>query len=425
MNAPEEMETSTTNATTPPWEVKSKRPIRGRMVRKFLLWVFLLALVGLIGWGMMPKPIAVEVATVHPGPLTVHVVEEGRTRIRNRYIVAAPVAGQMQRITLRAGDVVKAGETVLTTIEPASSPLLDARAKAQYEAAVQAADAARLRAQESLKMAKTAEQFAATNWKRVQNLNEKGTVSDADRDDAQRESEMKQREVQAAEFALKVAEHEVEQAKAALLQIDNPGDTRVTVKAPVNGVVLRVQQESAMVVTPGTALIELGDPADIEIEAEILSRDAVAMKPGTPVVVDQWGGEPPLTATVRRVEPAAFTKVSALGVEEQRVIVLSDLVNPPPAAQKLGDRFRVEVRIAIWEKSDALLIPAGALFREGMEWKTFLLDGDKARSATVQVGRTDGRMTQVLGGIEAGAKVLLHPPDTVLDGVVVVERKTP
>lgn len=418
------METSPTpNATSPPWEVKSKRPIRGRMVRKLLLWLFLIALTGLIGWGMMPKPIEVEVTTVQRGPLTVHVVEEGRTRIRNRYVVAAPLAGQMQRITLRAGDEVKAGETVLTVIEPAATPLLDARSKAQAEAAVQAAEAALLRAGESLRMAKTAEQFAASNWKRVQSLNEKGTVSDTDRDNAQREAELKQREVQAAEFAEKVAVHELEQAKAALLQMDQPGGAQVPVKAPVNGVVLRIHQESAMVVSPGTPLVELGDPGDLEIEAEVLSRDAVAMKPGTPVVVDQWGGEPALKAAVRRVEPAAFTKVSALGVEEQRVLVLSDLIDPPEAAKKLGDRFRVEVRIAIWSDADALLIPAGALFREGMEWKTFVLDADKARSLTVQVGRTDGKMTQVLGGIEAGAQVLLHPPDTVVDGVAVKPRR--
>jgi HlyD family secretion protein len=410
--------------TSPPWEIKSARPIRGRMVRKFLLWSFVIALIAVIGFSMLPKPIEVEVHIVKRGPLTVNVVEEGRTRIRNRYIISAPVAGQMQRIAVKAGDPVKAGETILTRIEPSALPLLDARSKAQAEAGVQAADAARLRAQEAVQMAKTAEQFAASNWTRVKNLSEKGTVSETDRDNAQREAEMKQREAQAAAFALQVAGHELEQARAALLQLDTPGGAEVLVRSPVDGVVLRVEQESSMVVTPGTPLLEVGDPSDLEIEAEVLSRDAVVMAQGTPAVIDQWGGQPPLEAIVRRVEPAAFTKVSALGVEEQRVLVLCDLIKPPAAARALGDRFRVEVRIAVWHEPDALLIPAGALFREGMEWKTFIQDGETARSITVQIGRTDGRMTQVLDGIEAGAKVLLHPPDTVLDGVSVKERAT-
>lgn len=412
-------------ATTPPWEVKSARPIRGRMVRQVLMWAFLLALGGVIAWGLMPKPIEVEVGSVQRGPLTVSVVEEGRTRIRSRYVVSSPVAGQMRRVTLKPGDEVKAGETVITTIEPAAAPLLDARSKAQAEAAVQAADAGRLKAREAFDMAKTVHQFAATNWKRVQNLNEKGTLSETDRDNAQREVEMKMREMQAADFAVKIAEFELAQAKAALLQIESPGvgGAVVEVKAPVSGRVLRVQQESAVILTPGTAILEIGDPADIEIEAEILSRDAVAIRAGTPVIVDQWGGEEPLTATVRRVEPAAFTKVSALGVEEQRVVVLCDLVNPPPAAKALGDRFRVEVRIAVWQEKDALLIPAGALFREGNEWKTFVMEQGKASAIPVEAGRTDGRMTQVLGGIGEGTPVLLHPPDTVKDGVAVKKRE--
>lgn len=414
------------SATTPPWEAKSAKPKPGRLIRKLLLWVFGIALAGVIGWGLMPKPIEVETGMVERGPLTVNVVEEGRTRIRNRYVVSSPVAGQMRRVTLRPGDEVKAGETLLTAIEPAPAPLLDPRAKAQAEAAVQAAEAGRLKTREALEMARTAHQFAATNWKRVQNLNEKGTVSETDRDNSQREAEMKQREMQAADFAVKIAEFELAQAQAALLQFEagSPqAGAAVELRAPVSGRVLRVQQESAVVISPGTPILEIGDPKDIEIEAEILSRDAVAIRPGTPVIVDQWGGEEPLKAAVRRVEPAAFTKVSALGVEEQRVIVLSDLSEPPAAAKSLGDRFRVEVRIAVWQVPDTLLIPAGALFREGSEWKTFVLEQDKAMARPVQVGRTDGRMTQVLGGIEAGTVVLLHPPDTVKDGVQVKKRE--
>ena len=413
------------SSQSPPWEAKHARPKRGQMLRRLLLWLFLLGIAAAIAWGLVPKPIEVEIGVVARGPLTVNVVEEGKTRIRSRYVVSSPVAGQMRRVTLKAGDEVKANETVITVIEPTIAPLLDARSKAQAEARVAGADAARMKANEALVMAKTSLGFATTNWNRVKNLREKGTVSDTDRDNAERDAEMKTREVQAAEFSLKVAEFELAQAKAALLQIESPAGSGATIdiRSPVSGRVLRVQQESAMVVAPGAAILEIGDPSDIEIEAEILSRDAVAIKPGTPVSVDQWGGDAPLDAVVRRVEPAAFTKVSALGVEEQRVIVLSDLTRPPDAANALGDRFRVEVRVAVWQDKDTLLIPSGALFREGNDWKTFVFDHDKARAANVQVGRTDGRMTQVLGGIEVGTQVLLHPPDTVKDGVAVKRRE--
>jgi HlyD family secretion protein len=182
-----------------------------------------------------------------------------------------------------------------------------------------------------------------------------------------------------------------------------------------------VQQESATIVAPGTPILEIGDPTDLEIEAEILSRDAVAIQPSALVTVEQWGGEP-AKARVRRVEPAAFTKVSALGVEEQRVLVLSDFVAQTPALKALGDRYRVEVRVVVWQSDDTLLVPAGALFREGSEWKTFVFDAGKAKSAIVKAGRTDGRMMQVLEGLKPGDEVLMHPPDSVIDGSEVVKR---
>jgi HlyD family secretion protein len=196
----------------------------------------------------------------------------------------------------------------------------------------------------------------------------------------------------------------------------------VEVKSPVSGRVLTVMQESETVVSPGTRILEIGDPADIEIEAEILSRDAVTIRPGDPVEVEQWGGEAPLNGRVRRIEPAAFTKISALGVEEQRVYVLSDLVDPPEAAKALGDRYRVEVRVAVWHSDDVPIVPAGALFREGNVWKTFLYQNGKARLTVIEAGHSDGRFTEILSGLEPGDKVLLHPPDTVKDGAKVKER---
>ena len=273
-------------------------------------------------------------------------------------------------------------------------------------------------------MSRTGLKYAKANWERVKNNTDKGTISDTDRDTFEREAEMKTREVRSAEFALQVADFELAQAKAALEQIDKPsaGGAFIEVRAPVSGVVLKVQQESATIVLPGAPILEIGDPTDLEIEAEILSRDAVTIKPGALVTVEQWGGDEPAKARVRRVEPAAFTKVSALGVEEQRVLVLSDFIEQTPALKALGDRYRVEVRVAVWHSDDTLLVPAGALFREGSEWKTFLFAAGSAKAVVVKAGRTDGKFTQVLDGLKMGDEVLMHPPDTVRDGTSVVKR---
>jgi HlyD family secretion protein len=411
------------NSASPPWETKKKTAKRG-LLRKLLLWGFFIGLIGFVAYGLKPKPIPVETAAVARGPLTVSVLEEGKTRIRNRYVVAAPVSGQMRRVILKAGDAVKANETVLTVIEPGLAPLLDVRSQAQAEARIAGASAARMQAEQSLEMAHTSAKFAKASWDRVKSSATQGSISITDRENIEREALVREREVRAGEFTLKVADFELAQAKAALLQLTTPAEAGavIEVKAPVSGRILKVQQESAMIVAAGAALLEIGDPADLEIEAEILSRDAVAIRAGAEVQVEQWGGDVPLKASVRRIEPAAFTKVSALGVEEQRVIVLSDLDSPPESARVLGDRYRVEVRVAVWHEDDVLLVPSGALFREGRDWKTFVLRAGKAAKLVVETGRTDGKSTQVLGGLSQGDRVLMHPPDVVADGSDVVQR---
>lgn len=418
-------ESSPNVSSSPPWE--AKRPKGRGLVRKIILWLVIAGVASLVVMALQERPVEVEAGTVARGPLTVYVSEEGKTRVRNRYIVAAPVGGSMQRVTLKPGDAVKAGETILTRIEPGISPLLDVRAKTEAQARVNGATAGRSRAQEALEMSRTGLKYAETNLARIKGTASSGIISATDRDNFQREVDLKTREVRSAEFALQVADYELEQAKAALVQLENPGGGAVMeLKAPVNGVILRVQQESATIIAPGTAILEIGDPSDLEIEAEILSRDAVAIQAGAVVTVEQWGGAP-VEARVRRVEPAAFTKVSALGVEEQRVLVLSDFSAPGPALKALGDRFRVEVRVAIWHSDDTLLVPSGALFREGSEWKTFLHDKaqKKAKSVTVKAGHTDGRQTEVIDGLKSGDEVLMHPPDNVKDGTQVVKREEP
>ena len=418
---PEEMQPP---SGTPPWDAKRNQPKRGR-IRRLLLWAALAALVAWIGYGLRPKPVEVETGAVTRGALSVHVVEEGKTRIRNRYVISAPVAGLMKRVTCKAGDEVKAGETLLTSIEAAPPAILDPRMRTEAEARLKMMGSSEQRARESLDLAKTAAGFAQTNWDRIRNAREPGGFSRMERDNAERDSAMRAGETRAAEFALDVARYEKSQAEAAMLELDHPGTGGYVMElhSPVSGRVLKVIQESSAVVAQGTQLLEVGDPADLEIEAEILSRDAVVIQPGAEVGVEQWGGDASLMARVRRVEPAAFTKVSALGVEEQRVIVLSDLVNPPAGVKALGDRYRVEVRIQVWHRDDVLCIPSGAMFREGNQWKTFVFDHGKAKQVSIEVGHSDGRTTEVLRGIEADTEVLLHPPDTVKDGSAVKKRE--
>ena len=413
---------SDSTAATAPWDAK-RAPSGRHLVRRGLPWVGGGLLLGVAFWGLWPKPILIETGVVERGALTVRVSEEGKTRVRNRYVVAAPVAGMMRRVALKPGDAVEAGTTLLTTIEPVVAPLLDPRARAQAEAVVAMHEASRGKAGESLVAVRSALKMAEADRDRMRSVRQAGTLSESDRDRMESEASIKAAEVRAAEFALKVIDYELAQARAVLARPEGVvSNNLIEVKSPVAGRVLKVMQESATVVTPGTAILEIGDPTDIEIEAEILSRDAVAMEVGARVEIEQWGGEKPLTGRVRRIEPAAFTKISALGVEEQRVIVLSDLVEPPAAAQTLGDRYRVEVRVAVWHSGDVLLVPAGALFREGNVWKTFIYQNGRARLGTVEVGHSDGRMTEVFAGLQAGEKVLLHPPDAVKDGSAVTER---
>jgi HlyD family secretion protein len=410
------------NKNDAPWA--SKRDPSGRhLLRRSVPWLGVLLLAALIGWGLWPKPVIVETGVVARAPLTVRVSEEGKTRIRNRYIVAAPVAGNMRRVLLKPGDPVEAGVTVITTIEPAAAPLLDPRARTQAEAVVAMHEASRQRAAESLAAAQAAYKLAEKERERMRSVTRDGTLSDSDRDRMEAEASIKAAEARAMEFSLQVIDYELAQARAVLERpADGGAGNLIEVKSPVGGRVLNVMQESETVTAPGMAILEVGDPADLEIEAEILSRDAVAIQPGDAVEIEQWGGEETLKARVRRVEPAAFTKISALGVEEQRVIVLCDLLDPPEAARALGDRFRVEVRVAVWHEDDVLVAPAGALFREGNTWKTFIHRNGRARLTAIEAGRSDGRLTQALSGLKEGDKVLLHPPDTVKDGTRVVTR---
>ncbi len=419
------MSTSDTLSGSAPWETK-RVPTGKHLIRRLLPWALGIGILALVGWGLKPKPIEIETGVVARGPLTVRVSEEAKTRIRNRYVVAAPVAGKMRRVPLKPGDEVKAGETLLTAIEPMATPLLDPRARVQAEAVVSMKEAARKQAVQGLDAQQAALKMAEADRDRIRAVQRAGTVSETDRDRAEGDASIKASEVRASQFALQVLDYEIAQARAALERPDaSTVGNLVEVKSPVSGRVLKVMQESETVVSPGQAILEVGDPADLEIEAEILSRDAVTIHAGDSVSIEQWGGDSPLKGRVRRVEPAGFTKISALGVEEQRVIVLSDLIEPPAEAKSLGDRYRVEVRVAVWHSDDVPVIPSGALFREGNTWKTFLYQNGTAKLVSVEAGHSDGRLTEVLSGLSPGDEVLLHPPDTVKAGSSVRKRTEP
>ncbi len=394
------------------------------IVRNWGWIVAAVVVVGLLVYAFRPVPVEVDTAAVSRGPLVVTVSAEGKTRIRERYVVSAPLAGQLLRIRHRPGDEVTAGQSVVAIIEPSDPSLLDARARAEIDARVKATDAARQLADAGLKRAKTAHDLARKQWERVKGLGP--SVSVDERETAEAKERVAADEVRAAEFAVRVAEFEHEQAKAARvrtqprLSADTEAD-RLDIRAPIGGLVLRVFQESEAVVIGGTRLLELGDPRDLEMEIDVLSTDAVKMKPGARVIVDHWGGPEALAGRVRVVEPAGFLKVSALGVEEQRVNVIADFTDPLEKRKPLGDAYRVEARIVISE-SEAVKVPAGALFRTGTSWACFAVRDGRAKLIEVSVGRTNGLETEVTSGLIEGNTVVLHPSDRLKDGVRVVTR---
>ncbi len=374
-------------------------------------------LVALIIAGLWPLAVPVETGAVTRGPLVVTVDEEGMTRVKNRYVVSAPVAGQLRRIDWKAGAPVVAGQTVLATLETSGADFLDARSQAQAEARVRAAEATREAALAQRERAGAAAKMYAADFDRLKQLFAQKVLSAQEFDSAQMRTTTALQEERAAEFGLKVAEFELQQARA-LLSREQPGGSAepLVITSPVNGRILRVFQESSRVVPGGFALLEVGDPADLEVRIEVLSRDGVAIRPGARVFLEQWGGPEPLAARVRLVEPSAFTKVSALGVEEQRVYVVADFTDPLEQRPTLGDNYRVEARVVTWEDAAALRAPAGALFQRGGVWQAFVLDGRRARLRTVQVGHSNGVDAEILGGLHEGDRVVLYPGDKVTDG---------
>ena len=415
------MKTQTTTTTT----AAPRRPRKRGAWRRFIPHAIVAALAIAILAGLRPRPIAVEAGTVATGPLEVTVLEEGKTRIRHRYRISPPISGYLNRIPLRAGDRIEAGATVLAIIQAQPSSFLDPRTRAEAEARAKAAEASKMRAESDLERLRASLELAQKDKVRASDLKAKGAISAKEWDAAESQVTVLTRELHSAEFAVRVAEFERAQAQAALTQAQMPATEKgepLTLVAPVTGFVLNVLEESARTVLAGVPIMEVGDPTDLEAEIELLSSDAVGVQPGAEVSIEQWGGDAPLRGKVTAVEPGGYTKISALGVEEQRVKVRVEFMDPIPVAHPLGDRFRVEARILTWRGESVLQVPTGALFRRGNDWMTFVLDGGRARLTKVELGHMNGTAAEVRAGLEPGQSVILHPPDAVADGARVKAR---
>ena len=379
-----------------------------------------------LAYGFMQRPVQVDIGSVTRGPLVVTVEEEGKTRVRELYVVSAPVAGFARRINLAAGDAVSAGQ-VIVVIEPSRAEALDPRTRAQAEARVSAAQASLAAAQENARAATVTLRQAEQERARTESLRKSNFVSEQALDTARNTEARARATAQATGHSVKVAEYELQTARAAFANASQlqggQVSERVDVRAPVAARVLKLVRESEGAVAAGQALLEIGNPASLEVEVEVLSTHAVKIASGSKVIIDRWGGEQPLEGRVRVVEPSGFTKVSALGVEEQRVRVIVDISSPRELWARLADGFRVEARFVLWEGDKVLQVPTSALFRQGEGWAVFTLAGDRARLAPVQIGQRAGRATEVKSGLNEGDRVLAHPDEKIGDGARVKARQ--
>lgn len=452
---------------------------------KRLLWVIVLAgIAAAVVYGFLPKPILVDTARLRRGTLSVTVAEDGKTRVRDRFVVSAPLAGRLHRIKLRAGDPVSTppraepiGDSLaerspehsnvngnghdepapdgvrtafslggapvseLAVIEPIDPALLDSRQIAQAELRVKALESGLLSAAAAREKAKVALEWAKTDLERRKELVNKGANSKQELEDAEMLVRSRTEELSIAKFAEVTAKYELELARAALLRSKplTPEEVehwQLRIPSPITGVVMKVLQESETIVQPGTPLLEVGDPRDLEIDIEVLSTDAVKIRPGQTVWLKHWGGDKPLRAHVRLVEPSGFLKISALGVEEQRVHVIAQFDDPYSERPTLGDGYRVEAEIVIWEKDNVLKVPTGALFRENGHlldtaadngqpadvWAVYVVENGLARKRRVEIGRRNGLEAEVLSGLTESDLVIVHPSDRIHDQVQVRPR---
>lgn len=396
------------------------------ILKRVVLGVLAIGLVGAIVLALRPAPMGVETTRVACGPMQVTIDAEGRARLHDRFVIASPIAGRLARIELHRGDPVGRG-VVVAKIESMPMQPLDPRQAAEARARVATAQHLKSEADVVVEHARADCGQARRERERAERLVETGDVSRQEFERLRNADQTCRQQIDAAVARARAAASEVEVAKAALLAVEQAGQSgqaaMVTVRAPVGGRVLRVLEESERVVPAGTPLLELSRDAGaraLEIVVDVLSTDAVRIQPGMPMLVEGWGGDRPLRALVRLIEPSAFTKISALGVEEQRVNVIADFTEP---SDPLGDGYRVEARVIAWERPDALKVPAGALFRRGANWCVFVVENGTARIREVEIGHRNAMDAEVIRNLKEGERVILHPSNQLADGArVVVEE---
>ena len=382
-----------------------------------IIGIFIVIL--LIGIGFIPRPVMVDSAEVKLGTLKVSVEEEGRTRVIDRFVISAPVAGFMRRTELNVGDEIKKDQQIIH-LEPLRSSVLDPRSRAEAKARVAAAKAGLLAAEKNARAADADSNYASTEHARLKRLYESRTISLERYQQTQTNARRTKATLESAEFSVEVARFELEEADAAVRYsaAREAGETleTVSIKAPVQGRVLKIHHESEGVVNAGESLLEIGDPLSLEVEIDVLSKDAVRIKPGMKVIFERWGGDEPIEGVVRTIEPVGFTKISALGVEEQRVLVIADMTSPVETWGKLGDGYRVEASFILWEGNGVLQIPSSALFRYAEGWAVFIIQDGMAELRQVEIGNRSGLAAEILSGLVEGENVITHPGDNVEDG---------
>ena len=392
------------------------------------LWIagIVIAVVLAILYGFLPGTQEVDLVKVGRGPLQVTIEEEGRTRLKDRFTVSAPTAGYVRRVEAKVGDPVKRGET-LAVLEPLRSQPLDPRSRAEAEAVVSAAAASLAAAVERERAAAADADYIEKRLARIAALYGRGTVARDQLDQTESEAGKARATQRSARAAADAARSELERAQTVLRNFAPAGKTGknhlVELTAPVSGAVLRVYRESEGTVQAGEPLLDIGNAGNLEVRVEVLSSDAVRIRPGMRVLFKRWGRDEPLEGRVRRVEPAGFTKISSLGVEEQRVLVIADITSPPEIWRALGDGYRLEAHFVIWEGKDILQVPASALFRSEKGWAVFAEEEGRARLRPVAVGQKTGLTAELLSGLKENDRVVAYPDDAIHDGARIRQRK--
>ncbi len=395
--------------------------------KRIVLWSVVVGILAVaLAVSFMPRPVMVDLQEIRPTRMVVTLDEEGETRVHDVYTLSAPVAGRVQRINWHVGDPVVANETILAQVEPGDPAFLDPRTEAQARAAVQAAEAARDLATAEVRDAEAQYEFARAEYARMQELVEDGSISRRELESAERDFKARRAGLQTARAALQVRKYELEVARARLVSpLETQGERAacecVPITAPVSGRILQITDRSERVVREGDVLMQIGNPDDLEIVSDYLSMDAVRIEAGQRVIIDNWGGADPLAGRVRRVEPFGFLKVSALGIEEQRVNVIIDFVDDR-GRERLGHGYQVETRVVLWEADNVLAVPLTALFRDGDRWALFVDDGGRAELRHVEPGHRNGIAAEIRDGIAAGERIIVHPSDRVTDEVRIASR---